>query len=190
MQKSVLVKAVSPENADYPTIPRANLRVLYDGTFVVYWGGHEVQELESGRYRIVDELVTSEAATDYELNQLVDAGLVYRYDEFAVRLCAMPSRDTGPSLAAWEQARVRSYYLNTTLPGVQLADVVALLDELGLSAQYSARVREGFVVLWRVNGQAFAGFDEADAARHVLNGHCAEAFVNTVVAFIETTRRS
>lgn len=184
------MKAVYPENADYPTIPRVHLRVLFDGTFVVYWGGQEVQELESGHYRIADELAMSEPATDYEINQLVDAGLVQGYDQSEVRLYAMPERDRGPSLAAWEQARVRSYYLNTTLPGMQLADVVALLEELDLADQFSARVREGFVVLWRANGQSFAGFDDADEARHVLTGNCAEAFVNTVVAFIETTRRT
>jgi hypothetical protein len=101
----------------------------------------------------------------------------------------MPERVDGPSLAPWEQRRKRSYYLNTTLPGVQLADVVALLDELDLLSRFSARVREDFVVLWRANGEAFDRFDDADEARHMLNDYCVEAFVNTVVAFIETTRR-
>lgn len=177
-------------DADYPTIPRVHLRVLHDGAFVVYWGEQEIQELESGQYRIAAELAMSEPATDYELNQLIDAGLVRDYDGESVRLCAIPERDGGPSLAPWERARVRSYYLNTTLPGDQLEDVVALLEELDLSSRFSARVREGFVVLWQANGQAFQHFDDADEARHVLNGFCAEAFVNTVVAFIETTRRT
>ena len=179
-----------PEDPEFPSIPRMCLRVLHDGTFVVFWGEHEVQELQSGRHRIAGEVVTSEPITDYELNQLIDAGLVRDYDVSDVQLCTMPERVTGPAMAAWERSRVRSYYLNTTLPGVQLADVVDLLDELGLAGRFSVRTRDDFVVLWRANGQAFTQFDDAEEARYLLAGSCAEAFINTVVAFVETTRRS
>lgn len=184
-----MLHALPYDDENYPTIARHDLRVLLDGTFVVRWGDHEVQELQSGRYRIADEWATSESITDYELNQLKDAGLVRAYDSRMILLCAMPEREDTIAIAAWEQQRVRAYYLNTTLPADQDQDVMELLTELNLGNQFAVRTRDGFVVLWQANGKAFVGFDEAEEARHRLTEACAEAFLSTVVAFMETTAR-
>jgi hypothetical protein len=170
-------------------IPRHQLFVLYDGTFVVQWSENRVQELENGNYRAYSRQDYGTPITDYELNQLKAVGLVEHFDGDNVWLCPLPERDDFNWLTAWEQKRSRSYYLNTTLPGLLLQDVIDLLDDLGLADNFQARVRDDFVVLWGSKGISFHKFDDVEKARNQLATKAPEAFKNTVVAFIETTRR-
>lgn len=171
------------------TIPRHRLFVLLDGTFAVRWSENRIQELESGHYRTYEKRDFGAPITDYELNQLKGAGLVEDFTKEAVILRPLPERPPQDELTLWEQNRVRSYYLNTTLPGSHLQDVADLLEDLHLSDQFQARVRDDFVVLWAHKGLSFPKFDDAERARHHLATAAPEAFENTVVAFIETTRR-
>jgi len=170
-------------------IPRSKVFVLLDGTFVVRWSENRVQELESGQYRSFEKRDFGAPITDYELNQLRQAGIVESFDREDVVLCPTPERDDYSHKSLWERSRTRSYYLNTTLPGSFLQDITDLLDNLGLSMSFLARVRDDFVVLWAHKGLSFQKFDDVEKARQMLISRAPEAFSNTVVAFIETTRR-
>lgn len=170
-------------------LPRSRVFVLLDGTFVVRWSENRVQELESGYYRTFERRDFGAPITDYELSQLKSVGLVKDYDRETVWLLALPERSVRSMLAPWEQGRVRSYYVNTTLPGSVLRDVQDLLDEIGLGDNFTARVRDDFVVLWGSKGISFHKFDDAEKARAMLVTKAPEAFSNAVVAFVETTRR-
>ncbi len=170
-------------------VPRARIFVLLDGAFVVRWSENRVQELESGQYRSYSKRDFGAHITDYELNQLKVAGLIDDYDRDSVRLRPLPERPEIALLNTWEQRRIRSYYLNTTLPGSLLQDVINLLKDLSLSDDFYARVRDDFVVLWGSKGISFHKFDDVEKARHLLASAAPEAFENVVVAFIETTRR-
>jgi hypothetical protein len=180
----------NPSDDESNAIPRNRLFVLVDGTFVVRWSEGRVQELESGQYRAYDKKSFGASITDYELHQLQNAGLVKQYDKERVVLCPLPERgDTGKLLTPWEVNRTRSYYLNTTLPATSLDDVNTTLDDLGLANAFEARVRDNFVVLWGENGISFPKFDDAEKARVLLAGKAPDAFANTVIAFVETTRK-
>lgn len=171
-------------------IPRDSLFVLVDGTFVVQWSEGRVQELVEGRYRVYEQEDFGAPITDYELQQLLKAGLIEHFTEDQVTLCPLPERDDGGGwLTTWELNRTRSYYLNTTLPATFLDDVNATLDNLGLADGFAARVRDNFVVLWGNKGISFQKFDDAEKARVLLSSKAPDTFANTVVAFVETTRR-
>lgn len=182
-----IIMDYTTENDELTVIPRARLFVLLDGTFVVRWSENRVQELESGQYRNYTRRDFGAPITDYELSQLKVAGIVASYDREMVHLHPLPERSELSD--TWEQKRVRSYYLNTTLPGTLLQDVIDLLEDLELAGSFQARVRDDFVVLWASKGLSFPKFDDVEKARHLLASAAPEAFENTVVAFIETTRR-
>ncbi|MEQ8674418.1 MAG: hypothetical protein RLP44_06775 [Aggregatilineales bacterium] len=185
------MELVPPEDQQNTVIARNRLLVLVDGTFVVRWGENDIQELEAGRYLVFEDNENiGSPVNDYELNQLKKAGLVDKFDDENVWLCALPERNELDKLATWEMNRVRSFYLNTMLPGSMLDEVEGLLDDLGLMAMFQPRVRDDFVVLWRSKGMAFLKVDDAEKARYLLTSKAPEAFVNTVLAFVETDRQS
>ena len=101
----------------------------------------------------------------------------------------LPERRERLWVSVWEAHRTRSYYLNTTLPGHLLDDIVQVLSDLGLAGNFVGRVRDNFVVLWSSKGISFAKFDDAEKARVLLAAKAPDAFANTVVAFIETTKK-
>lgn len=180
------------EREDYELVQRSRVFVLIDGTFVVRWSENRVQELQSGHYRSYNRREDFGAPiTDYELNQLKAAGLVDEFDRDWVRLSLITEQQVDfDDKTAWEKSRNRSYYLNTTLPGALLQDVADLLEDLGLADSFQPRVRDDFVVLWGSRGTSFHKFDDVEKARNLLATRSPEAFENTVVAFIETDRRS
>lgn len=190
MPKGFDVSKIS-ENEPNPNtvIPRNGLFVLADGTFVVRWGENDIQELETGRYRVFRSEDFDSPITDYELNQLISAGIVEKFDQEKVWLRELPERNKFDKLATWELSRVRSYYLNTTLPGNLIDEIRSLLNDLGLTRMFHPRIRDDFVVLWGSKGLAFTKIDEAEKARHLLTSKAPEAFINTVIAFVETDRR-
>jgi len=172
------------------SVPRSRVFVLVDGTFVVRWNDNHVQELESGLYRAYEKKDFGAPITDYELQQLKKVGLVENYDKDCVLLQPLPESRNNNPVSPWETNRIRSYYLHTTLPGKRLPDIVALLDELGLSTDFDAWVRDDFVVLRGRKGISFLKFDDAEKARLLLLQKAPEAFGNTVIAFIETTKKN
>jgi len=180
---------INQDEQETSAIPRSKVFVLLDGTFVVRWSENRVQELETGQYRGFEKRDFGAPITDYELNQLKQAGIVESFDRDEVVFSPLSERGDYSHKSLWERSRTRSYYLNTTLPGSFLQDIVNLLDNLGLNTSFQARVRDDFVVLWAHKGLSFQKFDDVEKARQMLISRASEAFQNTVVAFIETTRR-
>lgn len=170
---------------DTAQIARTRLFVLLDGSFVVKWSENRVQELLTGQYRSFERRDFGAAITDFELNQLRQAGIVRAFDKDYVWLSVTPEYSQHPS----PKPRVRSYYLHTTLPGSRQAEVAAVLQRLGLDDDLHARTRDDFVVILGQQGRAFVSFDEAEEIRLLLVDQAAPVFEETVVAFIETTRR-
>lgn len=160
-------------------VPRNRILVLEDGTFAVQWEEKRIQELLSGKYRIFHTEQVTDPISDYELKQLVEAGVVDLFDEELVYLSPLPN------VVAHEPTR--SYYLNTTLGKAELKAVEHVLNTAQLQDEFSVRIRQGFVVLWGANGVAFTSFDVAERAREILSAKAPELFSNLIVAFVETT---
>ncbi|MFW5692021.1 MAG: hypothetical protein ACOCX3_01580 [Chloroflexota bacterium] len=173
-----------------PAVSRSRVFVLLDGTFVVRWQHNRVQELQTGQYRAYQKRDFGAPITDYELMQLQATGIVETFDDHNVRLCPLPKHYEVRYLTLWEQNRTRSYYLNTTLPASRLDEVTAQLAGGGLQDEFFPRVRDDYVVLWASNGMSFHRFDDAEKARMLLLTRAPKVFDQTVVAFVETSRRA
>jgi hypothetical protein len=170
-------------------VNRQRIFVLLDGTFVVRWQENRVQELQTGQSRAFAKRDYGAPITDYELRQLLEAGIVEHFDDEQVWLCPLPQHYEVRFQTMWEQMRVRSYYLNTTLMGMRLTDVKNALAEHALEDDFLPRLRDNFVVLWARNGVAFHKFIEAEAARTLLISTAPQLFSETVVAFVETSMK-
>jgi hypothetical protein len=168
-------------------IVRTRMFVLLDGVFVVKWDDTMVQELLTGKYRKFDRREFGAYITDYELNQLRQAGVVQRFDREQVWLS--PAMERSRYYQSQVQTRVRAYYLNTTFAAVQRDSIEDSILELGLDDVLDVRLRDDFVVIFAENGRAFGSFDEAENARQQLVETLPAVFGETVVAFVETTRR-
>ena len=162
---------------DSISIPRSRIFVLNDGTFVVQWEENRVQELLNGRYRSFNMSLFGNAITDFELNQLVRANVVERYDAELVSLSSLSN--------IMPETPSRVYYLNTTLNRESLDAVQETLHELGLSEELTARLRHDFVVIWKKDGAAFYRFDDAERNREKLMLLSNKLFGETVVSFVE-----
>ncbi|TVR18971.1 MAG: hypothetical protein EA396_13295 [Anaerolineaceae bacterium] len=169
-------------------VVRTRVIVLLDGTFVVRWQENRVQELQTGEYRVYHKRDFGAMISDYELNQLQRGGIIERFDETHVWLCPTPKHHD-PHKTLWEKMRARSYYLNTTFPISREADVINALAEHGLQDDFLPRLRDEFVVLWGRNGLSFRKFEEAESARQLLLERVPDIFSETVVAFVETSKR-
>lgn len=159
-------------------VPRKRVFVLQDGSFVVQWENHRVQNLLNGRYRAYDPADFGNAITDYELNQLKRAGVVQKYTTDRVYLLSNPG--IIPRRAA------RTYYLNTTHALDQQDAIREALQALGLGDDFSVRVQERFVIIRGRNGLPFQSFEDAEYAREVLVAANPQLFGAMAVAFVET----
>jgi len=160
-------------------VPRKRLFVLNDGRFVIQWEENRVQDLLSGRYSPFSEGDFGNAITDYELNQLMNSGVVADYDDHLIYL----QPDVNMSAAT----PGRTYYLNTTLNKARVKDVRDAISSSELSDKYSVRTQEIFVIIRGPSGMAYQNFDDAEHAREILLEHHPELLGNTVVAFVEIT---
>jgi CheY-like chemotaxis protein len=169
-------------------VPRRTVFILADGSFVVQWDEHRVQDLLSGHYRKYEDRDFGHTITDYELNQLKQAGRVEHFNNQYIWLYALPEQGrfavdreySGP-------ARLRSYYLNTTLPEARLAEVEARLRELKLDNDFLARARGGLVAVLGKNGAPFRELKDAERNLRMLIGRASDLFQNAAIAFIETS---
>jgi CheY-like chemotaxis protein len=170
-------------------VQRQLVFILADGSFVVQWDESRVQELLSGRYRTFVGNDFGHAITDYELNQLKAAGRVEHYNRQYVWLYALPEngRFEHDSKNDHGHNRVRSYYLNTTLPKARLDDVEKLLVSMSLDSDFLARNRGDLVAILGKNGAPFHQLKDAERAQKHLIGKAPEMFRDTAIAFIETT---
>jgi hypothetical protein len=164
---------------------RSRVFVLVDGAFVVRWSDTLVQELVTGQYRIFEPEDFGAPITDFELKQLMAAGLVEGFDRDHVHLNALPEQYKESPISSWEQGRKRSYYLNTLYDSSYVQSVVQCLVDCGLQDEFYVRVRDDFVILWSHQGRSFPKFDDADKARQVLLTKAPHMFEQVVVAFIE-----
>jgi CheY-like chemotaxis protein len=169
-------------------VPRRTVFILADGSFVVQWDDNRVQDLLSGRYRNYDDHDFGHTITDYELNQLKAAGRVEHFNGQYVWLYSLPEQGRFPAEREYQgPARVRSYYLNTTLPDLRLAEVEAALRDQDLARDFLARSRGGLVAILGKNGAPFRQLKDAERAQKVLLNKAPDLFRNTAIAFVETS---
>lgn len=158
-------------------IPRERVFVLLDGTFVVQWEENQVQHLLSGKYSPYTDAQFGAAVTDYELNQLIKAGVVIKYT--ARQIYLFPSPNITPKRPG------RSYYLNTTHAKDEIHIVQNALEAEMLLDRFSVRLRDDFVVIWGKDGVAFHRFEDAEKARDLLMERIPGLLRETVIAFVE-----
>ncbi|MFN8376729.1 MAG: response regulator [Anaerolineae bacterium] len=169
-------------------VPRHLVFILNDGTFIVQWDENRVQELLNGRYRPYQAEDFGHAITDYELNQLKAAGRVEHYNKYFVWLYALPDTSHIPVQARSSEVRhdrVRTYYLNTTLPKSHLPQIENLLVELDIADDFLARIRGDLVVILGRNGVPFRFLTDAEKAQKQLQLSAPEIFKELVIAFVE-----
>lgn len=166
-------------------VPRHQVFVLDDGNPVVQWTETLVQELLSGRHRSFEQGQFGHPITDYALNMLKAAGRVEHYNRQFVWLYALPENTRLRGLRTLEAAgqRVRTYYLNTTLPAEQLPEIERLLRAAGLEGALSAMLHESLVALVDGDGVVFADLEAAERALALLTS--VPALAATTVAFYE-----
>ncbi len=171
-------------------IPRYQIFVLADGNPVVQWSEHTVQDLMSGTYRPYTQHDFGHLIHDYELERLKSAGIIEHYNRTYVWVYALPENNRFGMLRTQERStsRVRSYYLNTTLPVERFDDVLNQLQALGLIDQYWATEHEGVVAIFNKDEQPFAQLKDAEAVQRMLSGAAPDIFKDTAVAFIERKR--
>ncbi|MBZ0298221.1 MAG: response regulator [Anaerolineae bacterium] len=169
-------------------VARRSVFILADGSFVVQWDEHRVQDLLSARYRTYDDKDFGHFITDYELNQLKAAGLVEQYDRQYVWLFALPEKGRYPYDREYHShGRVRSFYLNTTLPESRMAEVEAALQSNHLDGDFLARVRGSLIAILARNGAPFRQLKDAERAQKLLFTKAAGLFQNTAIAFVESS---
>ncbi len=171
-------------------IPRYQIFVLGDGNFVVQWSEHTVQDLMSGTYRPYTQHDFGHLIHDFELERLKTAGVIEHYNRTYVWVYALPENNRFGMLRTQERSmsRVRSYYLNTTLPVERFDEVLTQLQSLGLIDQYWATEHDGVVAIFNKDEQPFAQLKDAEAVQRLLSGAAPDLFKDTAVAFIEMSR--
>lgn len=172
-------------------VPRHTVFILADGSFVVQWDTNRVQDLLSGYYRKYDDKDFGHAITDYELNQLKAAGLVEHFNNQYIWLYALPEQGRFPLDREYQgPARVRSYYLNSTLPESRLAEVETVLRSHDLDGDFLARVRGSLIAILGKNGAPFRQLKDAERAQKLLANRAPDLFQHTAIAFVETSENS
>jgi CheY-like chemotaxis protein len=168
-------------------VPRRTVFILADGSFVVQWDENRVQDLLSGNYRRYEDKDFGHVITEYELNQLQAAGRVEHYNDQYIWLHALPEQGRFPNDREYHTpARVRSYYLNTTLPEIHLAEIEASLRDPELDGDFLARVRGSLIAVLGKNGAPFRQLKDAERAQKLLMVRAPELFEHTAIAFVET----
>ncbi|NWG15597.1 MAG: response regulator [Chloroflexi bacterium] len=171
-------------------VPRQYVFIMADGAFVVQWDETRVQDLLTGKYRLFDRDGFGHPITDYELNQLKAAGRVEHFSRHYVWLYALPEGkrfDIELKTMQRMRHRVRTYYLNTTLPKSELESVGVLLHTLGLADELSVQERGGLVAVLGKKGAPFRHFTEAEGVQRRLVSRAPDVFKETAVAFSESS---
>lgn len=169
-------------------VPRDLVFVLDDGTCVVQWADTRVQEVLSGRLRAYTTTDDGHPVTDFELQQLKEAGRVEHYDERYVWLFALPEQQRFPhELRVQERSlnRVRGYYLNTTLPESELLRVQQALEAAGLAGHYRAVSRARMTAVVSVDAAPLLHLKYAEQVQQQLRAAAPDVFQRSVIAFID-----
>jgi CheY-like chemotaxis protein len=173
-------------------VPRHFVFIMADGAFVVQLSEHRVQDLLSGQYLPLTDRDFGHTITDFELNQLKNAGLVEDFNRNYVWLYRLPEPHQYDSKVKTQERihnRVRTYYINTMLPKSQLDIVQALLTAVGLAEDVTPQSHGDQVVIAGRNGIAFSQLQDAEDIQKQLVAKAQNLFKNSAVAFTETTLR-
>ncbi len=177
---------------DGSPIARHLIFTLQDGSFVVQWDQNRVQDLLSGRLVPFEDKDYGHAITDFELDQLRDAGRLSHYDRSFIWLHALPEGDRFAHFQVRQETsgRVRYFYLNTTLPKEYLDMVHRRLEELGLQESYTAREEGGLVAIMNQDGHPFTRLADVEGAQNMLRRAAPQLLQDAAVAFVEFNTRS
>src|SRR5690606_41989917 len=116
------------------------------------------------------------------------AGRVERFNGQYVWLYALPEQGRFPAEREYQgPVRVRSYYLNTTLPDMRLAEVEAALKDQGLAQDFLARSRGGLVAILGRNGAPFRQLMDAERDKKDLRNKDADLVRNPENACVENS---
>lgn len=171
-------------------VPRHLVFVLEDGAYVVQWDEKRVQELLTGRYREFKSADFGQPISDSQLIQLKAAGRVEFFNRQYVWLYSLPEeqRYAAPMRTLDQSSdRVRAYYLNTTLPKSQLANVQSLLKALHLAERFDAASHSEMVAVMGKAGAPFKHLEDAEEAQRLLGEQAPDIFKDAVVAFVEVS---
>lgn len=171
-------------------VPRYQVFVLADGEYVVQWSENAVQDLMTGKYRSYTQHDFGHLILDFELDRLKSAGVIEHYTRSYVWIYALPESNRFGELRTQERSsnRVRTYYLNTTLPIEHFDEVLTQLQALGLIDTYWATEHDGVVAIFNKDEKPFLQLKDAEAVQRQLSAAAPELFKNTAVAFIEMSR--
>ncbi len=177
---------------DGSPVARHLVFVLQNGAFVVQWDTDHIQDILTGLQHQFQDKDYGHAITDFELEQLRDAGRVANFNRSYVWLHALPEGQRFSRFQVRQETagRIRQYYLNTTLPGQYLKHVQQRLQELGLSKQYMARDEGGLVAIMQQDGEPFNRLAEAEVAQNVLRRAAPQFLQDAAVAFMEFNTHS
>ncbi|MBL8161375.1 MAG: response regulator [Anaerolineae bacterium] len=175
------------KNYSGSAVPRHFVFIMANGAFVVQLNETRVQDLLTGQFIQLTDDNYGHAITDYELSQLKVAGRVEHYDHHYVWLYSLPEPHLYDNRHTQDRipSRVRSYYLNTTLPESRLNVVQAMLAGLELTSDVAAASRGDLVVIVGKNGSPFPELKEAESVQKELSARAPHLFQKAVVAFTE-----
>jgi CheY-like chemotaxis protein len=167
-------------------VPRHQVFVLDDGNPVVQWSETRVQEIYSGRARTFDYSLFGHPVSDYELAQLKSLGLIEQFNRMYVWVYALPEQGRFLGLRTLEGSagHGRAYYLNTTLPDSELDEVIALLEQQGVSEMFTVTPYDGIVAVLGYDWEPYSTIAEAEGAQRTLL-EMSPLFENAAVAFVE-----
>ncbi len=176
---------------DGAPIARHLIFVRKDGAFVVQWDAGRTQDMLTGRLHPFEDKDFGHAITDYELEQLREAGRLSHYDRSYVWLYSLPEGERFRQFQVRDETagRSRYFYLNTTLPEHVLDIVEKQLHDLGLDTRYAARAQSGMVAIMNQDGQPFDRLAEVEMAQNTLRRAAPQLLEDAAVAFIEINVR-
>lgn len=169
-------------------VPRYQVFVLGDGTYVVQWTETSVQDMLSGAYREYQLQDFGHRVTDSELEQLKSSGVIEDYDQAYVWVYALPEDNRFGEIRTLKNSPVhaRSYYINTTLGIDMLTDLQCCIDDLQLSESYCACTHEGLVAVLGKDAMPFGSLKDAENAHRKLCTQAPDMFENSAIAFTES----
>lgn len=187
MSNSLDYHPVLMSQFDGLVVERRRVFTLDDGTVVIQWDDHRIQELVTGLYRDFDHKRDfGHAITDYELAQLRMSDRIEYYNRQHVWLYPLPEAGRfGQRRVHGRQKAARAYYLKTDLSLDDLDNVQGLLADLRLGRNYTARVENQNIVLVGANGQPYSVLEEAVFARRVISDTVPGVFDNLAIAYVE-----
>lgn len=164
-------------------IPRHYLFVLRDGTVVVQWVAHKVQEITTGVFRPYTGVDYGHAVTNEELDWLVAHQHVSHYTPRYVWL--LPIARSEGTAAGGTAHRVRAFYIMTVLTAGRFAEVEQVLAGLPGLPETQVRVHDEKVAVYSVASKPFRTLQDAEFVLKALQGAAPETFHGAFVAVFE-----